>query len=133
MKRGAFTFVEIVITLVVLLIAGSGILGSYLSSHQLSEHASDTMEAVNHLEDVMERIRASPFTTLQTLFPNGLINGPVGNNYATIVGGYSLDGEQIVVTYPNQAPGRMEVVATLNWTYRGRARTTRLSTLKMSG
>ena len=124
--------VEIVATLFICVMAGSAILGALLSTHQLSQHAGHTMKAVSDMDDMMERIRATSFNTVQTTFPAGVANGGGGTNYATLVGGYTLDGEQITVTYPSQTSTRIEVLVTLNWTERGRARTMQLSTVRTS-
>ena len=127
--HAGLSFIEIVLALFLFVLTGSGILSSYLSCHHLSEHATNTMRAVSDLDDMMERIRATPFNTLQTNFPSGVANG-LGNSYVGIVGGYTLDGEQIVVTYPSQTLVRLEILVTVNWTQRGRARTTQLSTVR---
>lgn len=127
------TLLEILTALFVIVMAGSGILGALLSSHQLSEHAGHTMKAVSDGDDLMERIRATSFQTLQATFPAGVANGGGVTDYAALVGGYTLTGEQIVVTYPSQTTSRIEVVVTVNWTERGRARSTVLSTVRTLG
>ena len=126
------TLVEVLLAVFILVAAGSGILGSYLACHQLSEHATSTMRAVDHLEDVMEHIESTPFDTLQTFFPGGVVDGGA-NDYEGIVGGYTLDNEQIVVTYPSQTTGRLEMLVTVNWAYRGRTQSTSLSTVRTDG
>ena len=124
--------VEIVATLFICVLVGSAVLGALLSTHQLSQHAGHTMKAVSDLDDMMERIRATSFNTVQTTFPAGVANGGDGTTYAALVGGYTLTDERITVTYPSQTPTRIEVLVTLNWTERGRARTIRLSTVRTS-
>ncbi len=124
------TLVEILLALSIFVVASGGILGSYLASHWLSEHSTDTMRAVSDLEDVVERIHGTDFNDLPTAFPDGVPNGGGGNPYAAIVGGYALQDEQIVVTYPSQSVDRLEILVTVNWTSRGRVRTARLSTLR---
>ena len=128
-SRG-MTLIEILLALIIFVVASGGILGSYLASHWLSEHSTDTMRAVSDLEDLVERIYATDFGDLQTAFPAGIPNGGGGDPYRAIVGGYSLQDEQITVTYPSRTVDRMEILVTVNWTSRGRARTARLSTLR---
>ena len=131
-RRGV-TLIEILTALFVIVMAGSGILGAMLSSQQLSEHAGHTMKAVSDGDDLMERIRATSFETLQATFPAGLADGGGVTDYAALVGGYTLPGEQIVVTYPSQTASRIEILVTVNWTERGRARSTVLSTVRTRG
>lgn len=131
-QRSGVSLVEILIALFVFLIAGSGILSATLSSHQLAESANTTMRAVDDLDDIMERIAATPFAGLQGRFPDGVPNGGA-SDYAAMVGGYTLDNEQITVTYPSVATGRVEMLVTVSWTYRGRVMSSRLSTVRTSG
>ena len=124
--------VEIVATLFICVMVGSAVLGALLSTHQLSQHAGHAMKAVSDMDDMMEHIHATSFNTIQTTFPAGVPNGGDVTNYAALVDGYTLDGEQITVTYPSRTPTRIEVLVTLNWTERGRARTIQLSTVRTS-
>ena len=124
--------VEIVATLFICVMVGSAVLGALLSTHQLSQHAGHMMKAVSDMDDMMEHVHATSFNAVQATFPAGVANGGDGTNYAALVGGYTLDSEQITVTYPSQTPTRIEVLVTLNWTERGRARTMQLSTVRAS-
>ena len=127
------TLVELLLAGIMLVIAGVGILGAILQGQTLLEHASNTMRAVNDAEDLMEHIRTTPFDQVQTRFPAGTPDGGGVTDYRPIVGGYTLDGEQIVVTYPSQTTGRMEILVTLNWMNRTRSRSTTLSTVRTAG
>ena len=131
-RRGGFSLVELLLVLFVFVIVGSGVLGSYLSIHLLSQHARETMVAMEDLKDILERIQATPFASLLTNFPNGVANGPVANNYATIVGNYTLPGQSLTVTYPSQSATRVEILVAVSWTSQGRARTVSASTAKTS-
>lgn len=126
------TLVETLMAFLIFIIAGSGVVGSYLFTSQLSESAMSTMEATTHLQDMLERIRATPFNNILTRFPNGTPNGggSGADDYASIVGGYTLNNEQITVTYPSQATGRLEILVTVTWTQGLRQRSTRLSAMR---
>lgn len=132
MKRAAcrgVSYVEILLAVVLFITAGAAILGASLAMHDLSDHATKSMRAVSDLQTVMERIASTAFQNVLTQFPGGVVDGGA-NNYAAIVGGYTLPGEQITVTYPSQTADRLEIVVTLNWTHRSRLRTTVLSTIR---
>ncbi|MFH0827482.1 MAG: hypothetical protein V1923_06355, partial [Candidatus Omnitrophota bacterium] len=70
------------------------------------------------LGNMLEKIKCAAFDDLNTLFPNGDEDGPTGNNYATLVGGYTLNNEHIAVTYVNPGGDPLEVVVTLTWRYK---------------
>ena len=132
-RPSGMTLVELLLASIMLVIAGIGILGAILQGQTLLEHASNTMRAVNDAEDLMEHIRTTPFDQVQARFPAGTPDGGGVTDYRPIVGGYTLDGEQIVVTYPSQTTGRMEILVTLNWMNRTRSRSTTLSTVRTAG
>ena len=133
--RSGFTFVELLLVIFVLITASSGIIGSYLSTHYLSQYARETMMVNDDLRDMMERINATPFSAILTNFPSGTAN--VGG-YQTIVSGqtggvanpFALQGESITVTYPSQSATRLEVLVTVTWTSRGSQRTASLAGLR---
>ena len=127
------SYVEILLALALFVTAGAAILGAYMAMSDLSDHATLSMKAVTDLEAVMERIASTSFPNVTTQFPDGVANGGVSNPYATMIGGYTLPGEQITVTYPSQTANRLEIVATLAWTHRSRARSTVFSTVKTKG
>ena len=128
--RGGVPFVEVLLGTFVAVAAGTGILGSYLSCQSLTEHARQTMIAMNDLKAIMERMQATPFTNLQVQFPATVPNGPAANLYTNIVGGYVLQNETVTATYPSIGTGRLEVLLTLTWNQNGRARTATLTTIR---
>ena len=125
------TMVEVIIALVLFMGAGGGIVAAHVYSHQLSDDATNSMRAVNDLDDLMECIQATPFANLPAAFPNGVVDG-VGDAYAAMVGGYTLNGEQIVVTYPSQASGRLEMLVTVSWLQQSRLRSENSSVVRTS-
>jgi len=129
-----FTFVELLLVIFILVAAGSGILGSFLSTHLLTQYARDSMIAVDDLRDMMERIQSTPFTDLLTSFPANVADGPAANPYPSIVanGAYALSNQQITVTYPAMTPTRREILVTVSWRTRGRQRAAALSTVRTS-
>ena len=130
--QSGLTLVELVFAIMLLAIAGVTLLGAYQVSHQLAEVAQQTRIAVNDLKTMMEHVKSTPFASLTTSFPNGVPNGPGGNAYSTLLGGYGMAGEQITVAYPNPAANPLEVIVTVSWTYRSRPYTRTLSTFRSS-
>lgn len=132
-RVAGFTLVEAALAAALLTVGAVALVNACLSSHFLSDHADMVMVADNDLEDILEHIHATPFHQLQARFPaNGQDGGGV-TDYSALVGGYTLTGEHIVVTYPVQTPTRLEVVATVTWLHRGRAMSSSLSTVKIGG
>ncbi len=127
------TFVELLVALFVLVTASSGLLGAYLSGHLLNEQARQERMAYEDMRDMMERIQATGFAALAATFPTGTANGGgAPTPYELIVGVYTLPNEQITVTYPVVAADRREILVTLTWTQRTRARTASVSTVRTS-
>lgn len=130
-ERGA-TFVELLVAAVIFIVAILGIAGAYLSAQQLSDEARATITAMHDLQDMLERVHATPFNTIVTDFPADAVDGGAGQPYAAIVGGYTLSNEQIVVQYPTIAMDRLELIVTLTWVQRNRTRAISLSTMRAS-
>lgn len=133
-SRGV-TLVELLLAIVIFAIAGVGLLSSYHWALQLMEVGQQSSVATNDLKDIMERIKATPFTRLNTDFPHGVANGPAGQfTYTNVVGGaYTLPGEQITVTHsPNTAADPRELIVQLTWTSAGRTYQRSVRTLRTS-
>jgi len=135
-KTGGMTLVELLLGIGVLVLSGVWLLGAYHSSLHLTETAQQTKVALNDLRDMMERIKATPFTRLDDDFPNGAPDGMVGagpNRYTAVVGGYSLPNERITVTHtPDPAADPRELVVQITWTNRGRAYQRSVATVRAS-
>ena len=131
-RRGT-SLVEILLGLVLFVIAGVGIMGAHVAMNSLADAATHTMRAVSDLQNLAEHIQAATFTDVTTTFPAGVADGGGAKPYATLIGGYSLSGEQITVAYPNQTADRLEILITLNWVERSRNRTAVFSTIRTRG
>ena len=126
------TLVELLLAAVVFLLAVGGIMLGFLASGALADSARQQMVASEDIKEMMERIHAAPFNNLAADFPNGTVNGPGGNPYNTLVGGYTLTGQSITVTSPNPAADPREIIVTVNWTDRTRARGLSATTMRTS-
>ena len=133
-ESAGVTLVELLLAIAVLLIAGVGLIGSYHSALHLTEISQQASLAVNDLKDIMERIKTTPFTQLQANFPSGVADGPGGAAaYTNVVGGYTLNTEQITVTHnPSTVADPRELVVQITWTNRGRAYQRSISTMRAS-
>ena len=134
-RRAGLTLIELLATSVVIVFASTGLLIAYQSTFHLNEVSQQASAAVDDLNDMMERIKTTPFTLLQTNFPNGVANGTAGTprEYTNIIGGYTLRDEQITVTHsPNTAADPRELIVQITWTNRGRTYQRSLSTIRSS-
>lgn len=118
------TLVEILLAVTILVFVTVAIIQLYLSNLGLSEIAKDETIAMAHLTNMMEAIKCTPFSNIVVDFPNGVADGTAGNNYATVVGGYTLTNEHIIVSYVNPGSDPLEITASLSWQdRRGASRT----------
>ena len=131
-----FTLIELLLAAVIVVASGVWVMGAFQSALHLSEVSRQVGTAVTDLDDMLERIKATPFTQLATDFPNGAANGIVGggaDRYGGIIGGYTLGNEQIVVTNsPSTAADPREVIVQVSWTNRNRTYQRTLRTVRSS-
>jgi len=127
---------EVLVAVLVMVVAGLGLLGAYESAFQLRETSERSSLAIEHLKGMMEQIKATPFNQLTTNFPSGAVNGIIGagaEKYGAIIGGYSLTNEQITVTHqPSTNADPRELVVQVSWTTGGRTYQKRMTTLRSS-
>jgi prepilin-type N-terminal cleavage/methylation domain-containing protein len=125
------TLIEILIAALVFTLAFGALLSSLTATVQLIDLAKARSIAVSDLRDMMEKIRATPFADMLSLFPDSLVDGPAYNSYQSIVGGYDLNSEQITVTYADAGSDPLEIRVDLSWQdARGRTYNISLSTFK---
>ena len=130
--RGSL-LVELLIGFGAMVIAAIWLLAAYHSSLQLTEVAQQAAIALDDLKDMMEKIKSTPFAQLTTDFPNGTANGGVPDKYGAVVGGYTLQDEQVTVTHqPNTGADPRELVVQVTWTAAGRTQQRRVSTMRSS-
>ena len=131
-----FVLLEALLAVGVLIISAVWLMAAYHSALHLTEVAQQTLLALDDLKDMMERIKATSFSQLNTNFPNGAVNGVVGpgpDKYGAVVGGYGLTNEQITVVHqPSTGADPKELVVQLSWTNRGRTYQTTISTVRAS-
>lgn len=109
------TLVELLIAALVFTISMAALLQSILGTLYLKEVSRDGATAAFHLSNMMERVRATSFNALAAQFPNGKADGPAGNPYADIVGGYTLRNERITVRYTDSLADPREITARIQW------------------
>lgn len=129
-KKG-LTLIEVLVATSIIVFASLGLLQFYLSTLSLSETNNQESLAMTHVATMLEAIRCTPFSQITTDFPDGVVDGSVGNAYATLVGGYVLPQEHIIVSYVNPNNDPLEITARINWQdKRGAARAAYLFTKK---
>jgi len=129
-SRG-FTYVELMLATLILVIAGVAILQSFTVEAYFSLINRGRTVAMTDLSNIMEAIISTPFNSIPARFPNGTKDGSVGNPYPNIVGGYTIKNEEITVTYVNPASDPLEITVTLKWKDgKGKWQTTSLVTKK---
>lgn len=114
-SKSGLTLVEILLAALIITVAAVAIIQSYLSSIYLSGANKEETIAQMQLTNMMEAIKCAPFNKIIVDFPNGTADGPAGNSYATLVGGYVLKNEQITVSYINPNSDPLEITVSVNW------------------
>lgn len=113
------TLIEVLIVSVLLVVVLTGVLGVYFTAMNYVDWAKELSIATDDARDVLEKIKNAAFANVTTEFPDGA--GVV----AADIGGFVLQNEAIVVTYPNgTVVDPLEIVVTVSWNNRrgGRAR-----------
>jgi len=113
-QRG-MTLIEAMIATMILVPAIIAILQTYMQVTYLSELTKERNIALSHIASVAEAIRCTPFNHVLNNFPNATTDGPAGNSYAALAGGYTLKEEHIVVTYNNTSSDPLEILVALTW------------------
>ncbi len=125
------TLIEILFATLAFTLALSGLMSSVLTIVSLIDTAQETTVATSNLKNMMEKIRVTPFANIASNFPNAQIDGPVGNPYSAIVGGYTLNNEHFVANYANPNVNPLEIGIRVNWLDKqGRLRNMSMSTFK---
>ncbi len=125
--KSGFTLMELMFAAAVLAIVLGGLLGVFVSNFRLIESGRNLTVASNHAQCVMEEIRNInlPATiTAQDWTAWAQADPPGGGGCNT------LNEESIQVSYPSgEEADPLEIVITVNWTEKGRARSVQLVTL----
>jgi len=130
-KKSGMTLVEVLIATLIFSIALGVLLSSIGALVDLLDLAQDSSQATGDLKIMMERLRATPFDAITTRFTNGVTDGPVTNPYITIVGGYNLRNEHLIVSYANPNTDPLEILVMATWQdKKGRAFNTTMSTFR---
>jgi len=109
-KRKTLTLVELMMASMILIIVVLALAGVYISSLHLTIQAKETNIAVDDVKDVIEKIKNVNFPDIPTVFPDG-VSVP-----ESMVGGYLLDNENIVVRYPNGTDvDPLEIEVEITW------------------
>ncbi|MDD5255281.1 MAG: hypothetical protein PHR11_04425 [Candidatus Omnitrophica bacterium] len=131
MRNKGTTLVEILIATLIFTVALAALLGVVVSILYLIDTSREEAIAVTDLRSLMERIRATGFSSITAQFPNGVADGSAGNTYQDVVGGYRLSAETITVTYADTSADPLEIRAVLTWQdKRGRTHTVATSTFR---
>ena len=109
------TLVEILVAAFIFTLAIGTLLYSLISVLYFIEMARAETIATYDLKNMMELIRTTAFANTVSMFPDSVVNGPINNNYSTAIGGYTLNNEQIVVTYANINADPLEIRVDLTW------------------
>jgi prepilin-type N-terminal cleavage/methylation domain-containing protein len=123
----AFTFIELMVAVAVLAGALLAVLGVFTGCFGLNESSKNLTIAVSHARCVMEEIRDCNILAIITAqdWTSWAQTDPPGGGACD-----SLENESIQVTYPSGAGANpLEILLTVNWTERGRAKSIQLVTL----
>lgn len=130
-KNQGTTLIEILVATLVFTVALGALLSAITASLYLVDLSREQAIAVSDLRNIMERIRATAFNNIVVQFPDADVDGPAGNSYSSIVGGYRLNNQSMTVTYPDVNSDPLEIRVRLAWQdKRGRAQSVAASTFR---
>ena len=130
-RRKGISLVDILVSIFILAITAAAFLSVLLTALYFIDLSREQTIAVSDLRNMMEAIRATPYSNMLKSFPHNTQDGPSTMRYSALLGGYSLSGEHITVTYPNTSADPLEVKAALTWMNKyGRALSSSMSTFK---
>lgn len=116
MSRGV-TLIELMVTLSLLAVVGTGVFGLYTTATLASRHAQDVAVATGLAQARMEQVKTNPSAFTAT--------GDSQVTHPTDVPGYRWATEATTAV----APGLNQVTVTVFWVQRGRQRHVTLTTL----
>lgn len=129
--RKGISLIDILVSLFILTLSGAALLSLLLSALYFIDLSREQSIAVSDLRNMMESVRATPFSNMPANFPNNTQDGPSSRRYYTLIGGYNLRSEHITVTYANTLSDPLEVKVTLSWQNKyGRLMSSSMSTFK---
>jgi len=114
-SRKGMTFIEVMVVALILMVAIVSLWKLFSSSLSLTIQAKEINIMTDDVKDVIEKIKNVNFANITTVFGNGTAVN------ASVVGGFLLDNESVVVRYPdgtNIDPLTIEVE--VSWTGRDR-------------
>jgi prepilin-type N-terminal cleavage/methylation domain-containing protein len=109
------TFIEILVALLIFTLALGPLLNSLLAGLYLIQLSKEQTIALSDLRNMLEDMRATSFSRMLSSFPESVVDGPIGNSYQSVVGGYALMNEHIMVNYVNVRQDLLEIKVNLSW------------------
>lgn len=110
-----FTFIEVMISMVVIVLLVTGFLGSATSLQAANLAAFERSMALQDANQVIETMRNTAATGT---FPANVVAAYANNS--TVSGFTSLSGEQVRVSYANVAADPLDVTVTVSYNENGR-------------
>jgi Tfp pilus assembly protein PilV len=113
----AFTLIELLISLLVMVVASLGILLMFINNALLLENSRNTTIAINHIQTVMEEIRRVGSTSLDN------VTSTNWTTWASSKGLNTLTDESIQVSISDASADPLDVTVTVSWKDKKRSRT----------
>lgn len=127
-RQSAFTFVEVLAAITLLVIGFLGVFSSFHASSLLREATGETNRAVFKLQATVEYIFSRPFDEVTGSLPHGTPASIPGLTDCEPGDNFLLNDEEILVTYDDPAADPLHFTVTITWTSRlGSPRTESLS------
>ena len=120
---GGFTLIELMMAVMIFTIAVVSLMGVYMAIAQLNESNRNLTRAVADTRIVLEAIRQTSSGGLSA------VTGTNWTTWASANGLTALQNESTTVTYVDSAADPLSVTVQINWSERGRARSTLINTL----
>lgn len=105
-----FTLLEVLVACAILVVAVLSLWAVYITSLNCVIQAREMNIAAFDLKDVLEKIKSVAFADVTTVFPDGAAVNP------SLIGGFLLNNENVVVSYPQGITDPLEIQVAITWT-----------------
>lgn len=120
------SLIELTVAVFIIALGVTVLMGQMEASYKITTVSRETNKAMAHLQAVMEKVIAVPFSDVVDNHPNGGVVSLEDGELEDL-----MDGEYLTVSYEDETADPLQITITVHWTsFNGRECSRRLTTMK---